>query len=414
MIRSTVALVVLGAGLASAGCSLFPSGASVVDPRVVYVWPADRCPSDERTTTQGNKAALLAGIGAILVGDAVSALIQVPAQALANAAEADKNGFTATGQNARFYYGISKPDQATIPTPPGCYIVAYSSIQADAKPWCDDRDFAAAVPRACAATAIPALKDLRPFEPLPSEARVRPEFMARPDIYMEISLDESSYPLIVRPGVAALYYPKSLLAPDSSKPRTLSLTLTPTSLVAADALKGAAVAITISGVEPGQTIRTDTLNVQSGWTSVPRIAIKVEDEKLTVGERYSPFNVAANLHEVGQPSLFLAAFAKSFNASVGDLGKVITPALLPSGQAAAKQQAESNLADYDSKRASAQKAYADYLSACDKKPASESEKANAENLYWAVVAARRKANVAAAVASEKEPFGAPENINRCF
>ena len=358
---------------------------------------------------------MLAGIGAILLADVVNALIQVPAQALANAADADKNGFTAAGQNARFYYDVTKGSSgATLVTPPGCYVVAYAQLEPGAKPWCDNAEFKLGVPSTCAPMGRALLAELHSVESLDSRPLTSNQSLAKPDVYMEISLDGSGYPLVVRPSVVALYYPASLLSPTSSKPRTLSLALTPTSLVAGDALKGAAIALTITGVQPGPVIAADVLNVQSGWTSAPQIAVKPDESKPVVGTRYSPFNVSANLHEVGVPSLFLAAFAKSFGASVGDLGKAITPALLPSGQATAQQQGEANAADYDAKRASALKSYSDYLAACAKTPTSDSDKANAENLYWTVISNRRKANVAAEVANQPKPFDNPQAITKCF
>ena len=50
-----------------------------------------------------------------------------------------------------------------------------------------------------------------------------------------------------------------------------------------------------------------------------------------------PVNFTTQLHEVGDPKVFLAAFASAFQGSAGTLSTGLTNLITPTGQAAAKQ-----------------------------------------------------------------------------
>jgi hypothetical protein len=231
-----------------------------------------------------------------------------------------------------------------------------------------------------------------------------------PEFYAEIGFDSSGYETVVRPRVAALYYPKSLLDPSSSAKRTLSLSLTFSAPVNGDALKAASVAITLPGIAPGAVANEALANAQTAWSSLPVIK---PGENLTKEGSYLPITIATTLHEVGEPNVFLAAFSKSLSASTGDISKAIGNAVLPAGQAAAAQQAQTNVANYNSAYAAALKSNADYLAACAKGPSSAADKQAAEALYYSVLAARQKAAVAAASANLPPPsFGA--DPTSCF
>jgi len=358
----------------------------------------------------------LAALGGILVADFVSALVGIPATALASAAEADKLGFTTGGMNARYFYKVKTGvDGKSIElVAPLCYVVAYAKPVDREVSWCDNSAFKTGAPDSCK-NGKALLDNLRAQEVLPVAGARKAIHVDVPDFYAEIAFDASGYPPVVKPRLASFYYPASLLWPASKEPRTIALSLTQ-SLAGADPSKGASVAMTITAVRPAPHHDPDSLiNVEAAWTILPQAPVKPDDPKPVPGVPYFPVNVLTNFHEVGEPSIFLATFASAFKASAADISKTITNAILPSAQAAAEQQTESNQAAFESKLSAALKSYGEYLAACAKPPATNAEKATAENLYFAVVANRRSANLAAVTANQKRPYDPPESgLVKCF
>ena len=392
-------------------CSLLPRLPSVTDTHTVYAWPLDRCPSIQQANAV-ERAGLFAPIASILAGDLISALVGVPAQALANAAEADKKGFTAAGTNARYYYRATLDAQNKLKVSiPGCYVVAYAQ-PGDAVSWCENKSFNTGAESSCT-NGKSLIESLHAKDRLRNQTEPPTKPLAVPEFYAEIAFDSSGYDPIVRPRLVALFYPKSLLDPHSGRKRTVSIGLTLTSPAATDALKAAAIAITLPGVTPGEKIPLGVLvNAQTAWTSLP--IIKLGDSvSITEPGGYLPVTISSQIHEVGDPSLFLAAFSKALTGSTGDISKAINSAILPAGQAAAEQQAQTNLAAFHSAHSAALKSNADYLTSCAKPPASDAEKQAAAALYYGVIANRQKANIAASSAGAPPPFDSAEPP-KCF
>lgn len=307
-------------------CSLLPRSPAVTDPRGVYVWPVASCPAVARMPA--GQQAFVEDLTTTLLGDLVSGLLGIPASALTAAAEADKAGFTMTGINARYFYTVASDPRGErtqpIVTPPGCYIVALTRPVATDAPWCSDPLFSAGAADSCrnGAARIAALSGR---EPLPLAADMAQQHLAVPDFYAEISFDPAGYGSVVRPALAALYYPHSLLQRSSAKPRTLSLTISSTSPQKSDPLKSASIALTLVGVRPMPVQGADTLSsVHTGWTSVPGYKPAKGEPAPVAGRPFMPVTMTASLHEVGRPSAFLAAFAKAFASGTDGLAGAVT------------------------------------------------------------------------------------------
>jgi hypothetical protein len=418
-----------------AGCGLLPKAPSVADPKSVYAWPIAACPSAPPAVQPAFFApALVAGLAGTLLSDLVSGVVGVPVAAIQAAADADKNGFKASGQNARLYFPIVTVDQSTSPptsafSPPKCYIVAYTKFEklsgsATAQRWCDDPGFSAGVPSACTASGKSRLDG---FGTPTGFSNIAP---AVPDFYAEIELDASDYALtgqeVVRPRVIAVYYPHSLIEPASSKPRTVTvgLNLTSPGAPSSDPIKGASVSVVLQGITPGAAVSTEALaSQQSAWIVMPTTNDTLGTHALpTQSGPFYPVNISTSLTEIGDPSLFLAAFAKAVGSSATDLSKDIVSAIPTIPTAATQQQAQTSLATLNKAIATAEGDRGKYLAACIPPPTTEAAKSNARSAYYTVIADRQSANSAAfAIAAVPGAGGSSlpfpdvrQNLTECF
>lgn len=410
--KNTVPIAV-AAALTISGCGLLPQAPKRTDLRTVYVWPTEVCPSQNAGQQAAGRSALGAALVSTLLGNVVSGIVGIPAAALASAAEADVQGLKATGTNARYYYNLEKvaATSTTDVIPPGCYVVAYAAPAATApKPWCSDGEFAKSVPQTCG-VGVSALGALRIKEQL-TLPQPGIDALATPEFYAEIAFEQSGSPDVVRPYVAAMHYPKSVIDPGSSKPRMLSLTLELSSAQKDDPMKGATVSMILPSVTPSAPVDSAaTARVITGWTSVPtKFTVNPPDPASGQKVPFLPVTIKASFNEVGDPSKFLQAFAKAFGASAGDYSKAITAEVSPVGQSSAQQDQDKKLADYTSALAAAQKSRADLLGACAANPATPQAKASAESLFTSAVANQRKANLAADLVGVARPFATPDSV----
>jgi len=423
-----------------AGCAFFPKEPSIADPRSVYVWPLEACPSSPGVTAKPAFVApgVVAGLATPLLTDLVNGLVGLPVAAIQNAAAADAAGFKANGQNPRLYFrNVAIDPNTKLPqfTPPGCYVVAYTKFMSpasvgpagdwSAKDWCDDTAFSASLPQACnegGKKILATFANKHDAEGLPA---------AIPDFYAEIQLFPSNYEgsggRVVRPRVVALHYPKSLIEPKSAKPRllTLSLNLASPGSTANDSMKPASLSIVLQGVTPSPVISEDLLtSQQTSWiampTSVPAAAAGAPQPQ--GGAPYYPVNISAALSEVGDPSVFLQAFAKAVAGSAADYSKAIVNAIPPVPTAATEQQSTSAKATLQSAVAQAESDKAKYLTSCTPAPTTAAAKAAANGAYQTVLADRLKANAAAlgittsyGTASSPAPYDPiDEGLTKCF
>ena len=411
------------------GCAILPKQPSVADPRSVHVWPVATCPSASTQAKPAIFPAVVAGLATPLLTDLVSGVVGIPATAIQNAATADTAGFKATGQNPRYYFSNVIVDAADASknqfTPPGCYVVAYTKSEAEAaagsaKSWCDNADFKKSVPSACTDAGKARLDTFG--------TRHDPEGLppAVPDFYAEIELFPSGYELsgvmVVRPRVIALHYPESLVERYSKKPRlvTISLNLASPESPDKDPIKPASLGIVLQGVIPGVPVSEESLSSQqSSWIAMPANGSALGAAQKPMGGPYFPFNISATLTEVGDPNLFLQAFAKAVASSAADYTKAIVNAIPPVPTVATQQQSMSAEANLQSAKAVVASDEAKYLSACSPAPTTAAAKASAKAAYETVLADRMKANAAAlsvpGSSGSSVPFSpVDQGLTKCF
>lgn len=355
---------------AASGCAGWPKAPSKADPRMVYVWPADQCPSLVGKAGEAHVAPFIGALATTLIGNSINSILGVPASALSAAAAADKEGFKISGTNARYYYSAvsvplpSNPAQKALALKaPACYVVALTQpldTPASGSNWCDDSSFKSALPDTCGADGQKALETLgmqdvfnrdgsRAVAHKPASTNLRV-----PELYLEITFKDSSYTDVALPTVAAIYYPRSLLARDTTRLRTIGLGITITSPIATDPFKSASLALVLPAVKPGLNDPKDALSrVQTGWVARPLhgIAAPAEAELSRIeqnGGRYLPVTMTVTLTEAGDPSTFLASFAAAFGSQAST--NAITTAAMnsfsvtggPSVNAQQLQQAQIN------------------------------------------------------------------------
>lgn len=414
MSKSTL---VIALSLVVSGCGALPHAPKRTDLHTIYVWPTEVCPSAAAGTV-GEPRSLGAVLLSTLLGNVVSGLVGIPAAALSAAADADANGLKATGTNARFFYQVQRAtDAAGKPVVnvvnPGCYVVAYAEPATAAKSWCSDPEFNRSASATCS-TGKTTLDQLKLREQLTlTIPQPGVDALGIPEFYAEIAFEQSGAPDIVRPYIAALHYPRSIVSPNSNKSRMLTLTLELTSAQKDDPMKAATVSMILPAVKPGAPVdATSTALAITGWTSVPSKFNVTPPDPPKDGKKVSfmPVTIKASLTEVGDPSKFLQAFAKAFGASAGDYSKAITAEISPVGQASAQQDQDKKVADYQAAVAAALKSRADAITACLTPPTTPQSKAAAESQFTSAVANQLKANLAADQAGQPHRFNPGDKI----
>lgn len=163
---------------------------------------------------------------------------------------------------------------------------------------------------------------------------------------------------VVVPKTRALYYPESLLSKTSRESRSLSI-----SIVLSQVATYGPIANASPGsphVQPSIAAQMGLLNVNfvlalnaetpgssaphahlapypQSWALIPNLHDS-SDIDIPVGSDLTaremaldriPVNVAVTVHEVGDPSVFLAAFASAMQSAVGDYSKAVVSSVLP-------------------------------------------------------------------------------------
>jgi hypothetical protein len=361
-------------------CGSLPKLQSAADPTSLYVWPQTTCPS------QTSHAGVLGAIGLELGTDVISGLVGVLASSLTNAAAADKNGYQMTTNSAVFYdyarYDVGAAKYML--APPSCYVVAVAKPSKATQQWCSDPKFSAAVDSSCTAAGKAIINSLS-ASPYPASS-AKSWSLGMPSLYAEIELVESPYSSsppqfkVVAPIIAAIYYPKPLIggAIENGKPRHLSIAITfvnPSigtgqAVVggnATDYFKGAAIAIDLLGITPGPKVDLDEVssNLHTAWTTVPVDTLPADMSQAAKNSvPFKPISLTASLHEVGDPNVFLQAFAASFGSqsSTTAITNAIAGAVLPPTGATVAQ----NKSTYESAQSKYLSAVSTYQTACVK------------------------------------------------
>jgi hypothetical protein len=361
-------------------CNTLPKPQPVADTTSLYVWPQSACPSEAA------HAVFLGAVGLQLGSDVVSGLVGVLASALNSAAAADKNGYQMITNSAVFYDYVqydSGKNAYTLASP-SCYVVAVAKPAKSAQSWCSDVSFNAAMPKSCSGAGSAVIDNLA-ANPSPSgDAEVWP--LALPSFYAEIGLNESIYSgspsqfKVVTPTIDAMYYPHPLMGAgvEEGKLHHLSIAITFVNPSigtgqstggsnVTDFFKGADVAIDLLGVTPGPKIDLQEVdsNLHTAWTSVPIDTIPSRMAyKGNISGPFKPISVSATLHEVGDPGVFMQAFAAAFGAQslTTAITNAIAGAVLPPS-AATDAQSKST---YQSAQSKYLAAVSSYQTACVK------------------------------------------------
>jgi hypothetical protein len=332
---------------------------------------------------------VLAALGAVLVTDAVSGLVGTLSAALNDAAAADKNGYQLSTVSAGYFDYVRRVGADYQLSPPGCYVVALAKPDRDAKPWCEQGSALSAGSKASCENGAALINELAK-NPDRVHASTTHHPLASPLLYVEIALPDTPYARsppqynLVVPVIDALYYPRPLIAGtiESGKPRHLTLTITfanPSPATsdsatggagnATDYFKGAAVALDLLGIVPGTQIPPMDIasNLHTAWTTVPLDKLPQQfafTNAENSGEPFKPISIAASVHEVGDPSKFLQAFASAFasQSSQSGITNAITGAVIPPTDVAQAQ----NKSAYQSAQSKYLAAVSAYQSACAK------------------------------------------------
>ncbi|WP_438394958.1 hypothetical protein [Caballeronia sp. DA-9] len=346
-----LAVVALFVCAALEGCA---SGPKVADPRVVYVWPLESCPSETPVNGAAPRFAAAPAILAALGGDLINAALAVPFAALNSAAQADKNGFTVSNVQNRNYYSI-KTDKSL--TPPGCFIVAYAAPGGDGRGWCAKDDFAASVPACKDANMAPMVFDSLPIreplfiesvdpagkqsfviDPMVSSGNDVKTRLAEPQFYAELALRNSpGASNIVALEPVAMFYPRSLIDGASCSQengqdcdrRMLALTISLQGAAAGASTTPAKFGATFQSIAPSPRLTSITLSTASSisWTALPTldassITKNITDDGLSSltkvyparnAVRVYPVTLNATIAETKDPNIYLQALNSAFN-----------------------------------------------------------------------------------------------------
>jgi hypothetical protein len=196
-----------------------------------------------------------------------------------------------------------------------------------------------------------------------------------PDLYAEIGFDEVVEVLpeqkpsnggpptpgtvkaeVVIPKVRAIFYPASLLSKQSARPRSLTVGITLSQVVGyANSNIGAQTSsgpqrfdgnpaveasllnvnfsVMLNGLVPSGKITPDTLApYPAAWTMVPSLNqsfVAKNWKDGNNGQDLVPVNATIQVHEIGDPNIFLAAFADAVKTAPSDYSKAVVAAVLP-------------------------------------------------------------------------------------
>ena len=211
---------------------------------------------------------------------------------------------------------------------------------------------------------------------------------------------------IVLPWAKAFYYPNSLQAKASAKKRQLTIGITLSQVATYVPSDQGKARITSNSAEKSGLLNVNltlTLNAEKpgaiaadakiaaypqAWALIPGLHDSVDvpvpsDLPLSAGEdalNRVPVNVAVSVHEVGDPSIFLAALADATKTSGADYSKAIVSAVLPQpGTLSAQQTDQKNQASVSALGASYSKDLSAFWKECG--AGNPSAKGAAESSY---------------------------------
>lgn len=264
--------------LAVAGCTGLPKSAYApgeASSLVAHAWTLPSCPSE------ATRSPSLAAVGGIAIGMAADMAIGAIGNALDAAAEADKNGVSASGTDARYLYVGVADRGSVVAVPAGCFVVAVTGPVA-----------------------------LTSDEPLEQGGALRAE------IRLDVARDGTG----VHPKLVKLEYPRALDGRDHPL-RSLAISV---EARLPEQTKGLNAFIWLPDVAPrAAPYAANELGTQRAlWTVMPAYTGPkpgADDD----GESLGAVNLTTEVRETGEPDAFVQAFASAFRRAKSDLTQVL-------------------------------------------------------------------------------------------
>lgn len=269
-------LPVLVLGLA--GCTGLPKSTHApgeASSLVAHAWTLASCPSE------ATRSPSLAAVGGIAIGIAADMAIGAIGSALDAAAEADRNGVSASGTDARYLYVGIADRGSVVAAPAGCFVVAVTGPVA-----------------------------------LTSDAPLEQGGALRAEIRLDVARDGTG----VHPKLVKLEYPRAL---DGREHSLRSLAISVEARLPGQT-KGLDAFIWLPDIAPrAAAYASDELGTQRAlWTVMPAYAGPkpgADDD----GESLGAVNLTTEVRETGEPNAFLQAFASAFRRAKSDLTQVL-------------------------------------------------------------------------------------------
>jgi hypothetical protein len=319
------------------------------DPTVIQAFMVEQCPSDIPPAggVQPHAAALLTS----LIGLGIDSVLDAFGKALADAADADKNGVARTARAPAYLYhvepsGDPKKKDAVATRMMQCIVVASAPNGPDK--WCNNAEMAK-LPVCAQPQQGGKLEDvLREIDGVSG-----PKGAGDLDFYAELRLQPATDLRGFVPVLNALYYPVPVISGvrkfAAGKERNLSITITGSTPSGESALSAVHAQLDKVVPQPGMLRRgnseADKVLLKSltplwvGVVKTPEFAEIPGGEK---DHRAFPVNLSIELREIGDPNAFLQLLAKAFNKYKSNIGDELKSKLPENALAAAttKKQAD--------------------------------------------------------------------------
>lgn len=327
----------------------------------VDIWLASSCPS----APIAEDSVKAFGITDFLIGGVLDHLVDTAGTALANAAEADKNGQARAGQSPAFLFETPPKNSDGVPyLLPTCAVIAL----ADSPPaaWCEKEPFkgtSALSDYLCGDADDNESGRLESLLRKPKGAPVRTG-KKLPRFYAEVELHPSPDRTALLPRLRALYYPRGLHSSkkfSGNKPRDISIKVSGDSPSGSTSLS--TIHVLLTGFVPtDRFITQDEQNTPlNNAKAALWIAVAGAPKKLPAlepGDRFMPVNLTGEIREIGDPNRFLQALAAAFTENKESLSEQLEKRLVPSAiEEAAKTEDQQKLANEVAYQAAIAKAY---------------------------------------------------------
>jgi len=344
------------------------------------VWLTKACPSTPEGKGPKGEAAIIDN----LIGAGIGYLVDQLGSALSAAAKADKDGLAVSGQAPSYLYFMDTPKGANsrMPFVQRCAVLAIS--ESPPIKWCSTTPFSGTRP--CESVDLGAGEKTTRLAELLKTPTGHIESLngsGAPAFYAEIELIDSNDKKALIPRLRALFYPagvnRSSKFADPKRPRSVGLSISGTTAAGQPAL--GSIHIVLKDITPQATLQIRPGNLeddspQKGLDALPSplwVSYSPPPDNLVVAASAfgaAPVNLAVEVREIGDLSVFLQALASAFSANKASIESSLKSKLEPSAvsQAATTKEASALGATsrFHSLMAVVYKDEAALLAACEK------------------------------------------------